>query len=114
MTIKFKASFCDPLHPEIIELGDMSQDTIIDYFEKINWNDYLQKMATGKPDEIYYSPSFEVEHKKSKNGLVISADGDPNKYVFPSSLKRPKNVKSFLDLWIQLMKIILQTYRNRQ
>ncbi|MBK9735074.1 MAG: hypothetical protein IPO92_08965 [Saprospiraceae bacterium] len=55
-------------------------------------------MATGKPDEIYYSPSFEVEHKESKNGLVISAGGDPNKYVFSIFFRRPKNVKTFFGL----------------
>ena len=98
MTMKFRASFCDPLKPDILELGDISQDTIIDHFEKINWNDYLQKMSTAKQDEIYYSPSFEVENKESKNGLAISAVGDPNNYEFYIFYKRPKNVKSFFVL----------------
>ena len=97
-TMNFRASFCDPLKPDIIELGDISQDTIIDHFEKINWNDYLQKMATAKQDEIYYSPSFEVENKESKNGLAISAVGDPGNYEFYIFYKRPKNVKSFFGL----------------
>ena len=96
--MKFRASFCDPLKPDIIELGDISQDTIIDHFEKINWDDYLQKMATVKQDEIYYSPSFEVENKESKNGLAISAVGDPSNYEFYIFYKRPKNVKSFFRL----------------
>ena len=98
MPMKFRASFCDPLKPDIIELGDISQDTIIDHFEKINWNDYLQKMAIANQDEIYYSPSFEVENKESKNGLAISAVGDPNNYEFYIFYKRPKNVKSFFGL----------------
>ncbi len=97
-TMKFRASFCDPLKPDIIELGDISQDTIIDHFEKINWNDYLQKMSTVKQEEIYYSPSFEVENKETKNGLAISAVGDPNNYEFYIFYKRPKNVKSFFGL----------------
>ena len=60
MTMKFRASFCDPLEPDIIELTDISKDTIIGYFEKINWFYFLQKMTTAKQDDIYYSPSFEV------------------------------------------------------
>ena len=98
MTKAFKATFCDPLKPDIIELGDLSQDTIIDHFEKINWNDYLQKMITAKQDQIYYSPSFEIENKESKNGLAISAVGDPNNYEFYIFYKRPKNIKSFFGL----------------
>ena len=98
MTMKFRASFCDPLKPDIIELGDISQDTIIDHFEKIDWNNYLQKMGNAKQDEIYYSPSFEIENKESKNGLAISAVGDPNNYEFYIFYKRPKKVKSFFGL----------------
>lgn len=96
--MKFRASFCDPLEPDIIELGDIFQDTIIDHFEKINWNDYLQKMANAKQDDIYYSPSLEIENKETKNGLVISAVGDPNNYEFNIFYKRPKNAKSFFGL----------------
>lgn len=96
--MNFRASFCDPLKQDIIELGDMPRDTIIDHFEKINWIDYLQKMADAKQDEIYYSPSFEVENKESKNGLAISAVGVPTRFEFYIFYKRPKNVKSFLGL----------------
>ncbi|MFN3852615.1 MAG: hypothetical protein ACK4NY_24520 [Spirosomataceae bacterium] len=96
--MNFKASFCDPLQPDVIELGDVSQDTIIDHFENINWKEYLQKMATAKQDDIYYSPCFEVENKENKNGLVISAVGDPNNYQFNIFYKRPKSVKSFFGL----------------
>ena len=97
-TMKFRVSFCDPLKPDIIELGDILQDTIIDLFEKIDWNGYLLKMANVRQDEIYYSPSFEVENKESKNGLAISAAGDPNNYEFYIFYKRPKKVKSFFGL----------------
>ena len=39
-----------------------------------------------------------MEHKESKNVLVISAGGDPNKYDFSIFYKRPENVKSFFGL----------------
>lgn len=96
--MEFRTTFCDPLEPDIIELTNISKDTIIDYFEKINWFDFLQKMATAKHDDIYYSPSFEVENKKSKNGLVITAVGSPNNYEFSIFYKRPKKEKQFFGL----------------
>lgn len=94
--MKFKATFCDPLKPGIIELGDISQDAVIARFEIIDWNDYLQKMAVTKQEAIYYSPSFEVENIETKNGLAISAVGDPGNYEFYIFYKRPKKVKIFL------------------
>lgn len=96
--MKLKASFCDPLNPDVIEIGDISKDTIIAHFEKIDWNGYLQKMAAAKHDEIYYSPSFEVENLENKSGLVISAVGDPDNYEFYIFYKRPKKVKVFFGL----------------
>ncbi len=96
--MKFRAFFCDPLEPGIIELGDIAHETIIAHFEKIDWNDYLQKSRNAKIDEIYYYPTFEVENKESKNGLSFSAVGDPNNYEFKITYKRPKKVKSFFGL----------------
>jgi hypothetical protein len=98
MTMKFRASFCDPLQPDIIELGDIEQNQIINKFESISWSDYLQKMTYTKENEIYYSPSLEVENKESKNGLAISAVGDPNNYEFYIFYKRPKKVKTLFGL----------------
>ena len=56
--MNFRASFCDPLKPDIIELGDISQDTIIDHFEKINWNDHLQKNGNCKTRRDILFPLF--------------------------------------------------------
>jgi hypothetical protein len=100
---KFKAFFCDPTEPEIIDLGDMAQDTIIDYFEKIDWNEYLQKSRNAKLDEIYYYPTFEVKNQESKNRLSISAIGVPDNYKFKIIYKRPKKVKSFFGLNNQII-----------
>lgn len=96
--MKFSTSFCDPLEPEIIALGDTPQDAIIDQFEKIDWNDYLQKVRNAKQDDIYYHPSFEVENKESKTNLIISVVGEPSNYEFYMVLKRPKKAKTFFGL----------------
>ena len=94
--MNFRASFCDPLRKDIIELGDISKDSILDKFEQTPWNDFLYKMANAKEDEIFYSPSLEIENKETKHGLSISAVGDPNNFEFYIFYKRPKKVKSFL------------------
>ena len=96
--MNFRASFCDPFKPEIIELGDIEKNKVIDKFENIPWTDFLRKMETAKEGEIFYSPSFEIENKDSKHGLSISAVGDPNQYEFYIFYKRPKTVKKFLGL----------------
>ena len=96
--MNFSASFCDPFKKDIIELGDISKDSIIEKFEKTAWSDFLMRMANVNEDEIYYSPSLEIENKETKNALAISAVGDPNNYEFYIFYKRPKKVKSFLGL----------------
>ena len=55
-------------------------------------------MTTVKENEIYYSPSLEIENEDTKHGLVISAVGDSNSYEFYIFYKRPKKVKTFLGL----------------
>jgi len=96
--MSFRASFCDPFKKDIIELGDISKDDVLDKFEQTPWNDFLNKMASAKQDEIYYSPSLEIENKETKHGLAISAVGDPNNFEFYIFYKRPKKVKSFFGL----------------
>jgi hypothetical protein len=98
MTMNFRASFCDPFKPEIIELGDIEKDRVIDKFENTPWADFLRKMETAREGEVFYSPSLEIENKDSKHGLAISAVGDPNQYEFYIFYKRPKTVKTFFGL----------------
>lgn len=96
--MNFRASFCDPFQKDIIELGTISRDSILDKFDRTPWADILRQMSRAKEDEIYYSPSLEIENKDNKHGLVISAVGDPDNFEFYIFYKRPKNVKSFFGL----------------
>ena len=98
MTMNFRASFCDPFKPDIIELGAIQKEKIIDKFNDIAWTDLLRKMGTAKQEEIFYSPSLEIENIDTKHGLAISAVGDPNGYEFYIFYKRPKTVKTFFGL----------------
>lgn len=96
--MNFSASFCDPFEREIIEWGNIQKDKIIDKFENIPWEDFLKRMASAKADEIFYSPSLEIENKDTKHGLSISAVGSPEKYEFYIFYRRPKNTKAFFGL----------------
>lgn len=93
--MSFRASFCDPFKSEIIELGEIRKDKIMEHFESIPWNEYLEKMKTTKDSDIYYSPSLEIENKENKNGLSVSAVDGKEWYIF---FKRPKLVKKFFGL----------------
>jgi hypothetical protein len=96
--MNYRASFCDPFKKDIIELGDIAADSIIEKFEETPWADFLMRMTHARQDEIHYSPSLEIENKDTKHGLSISAVGDPNNYEFYIFYKRPKKVKSFFGL----------------
>jgi len=93
--MNFRASFCDPFKPDIIEIGKIEQDKILETFHKIPWSDYLAKMKTAKQKEIFYSPSLEIENIDNKNGLSVSAIDGNEWYIF---YKRPKLVKKFFGL----------------
>jgi hypothetical protein len=86
----FRASFCDPFKPNIIEIGDIEKEDIMELFEKIPWSEYLTKMKTAKENEIHYSPSLEIENKDNRNGLSISAIDSHEWYIF---YKRPKLIR---------------------
>nr|WP_319401739.1 hypothetical protein [uncultured Carboxylicivirga sp.] len=91
----FRASFCHPFKSDIIEYGTVESDRIIEAFEKVPWTELLNKMQNAKDSEIHYSPSFEIENIKNKNGLAISALDGGEWYIF---YKRPKKVKILFGL----------------
>ena len=93
--MEFSISFCDPLKKDIVEMGDIAKDKVFEIFEDIKWNSYLSKMKDVRDEDIYFSPSFEIENKENKNGLSISAVGEPDNFEFYIFYKRPKMIKSF-------------------
>jgi hypothetical protein len=93
--MNFRASFCDPFKKDIIELGVIEKDKIMESFEKIPWTKLLEEMKLKNENEIYYSPSLEIENKENKNGLSVSAVDGKEWYIF---FKRPKLVKKFFGL----------------
>ena len=95
---EFRHSICEPLKPEIIEKGLIKKSDIITTFKTFPWDKYLEQMEKAKENEIYYSPSLEIENKGNKNGLAISAVGKPKNYEFYIFFKRPKMKKRFFGL----------------
>ena len=95
-SMNFRASFCDPLKPDIIEIGDVEKGKIMELFDNIPWSEHLAKMETVKDSEIHYSPSLEIENKDNRNGIVVSAIDGQEWYIF---YKRPKRVKMFFGLF---------------
>ncbi|WP_223648630.1 hypothetical protein [Hymenobacter psoromatis] len=93
--MNFRASFCNPFNPKIIELGKIDQHKVMETFENIPWKEYLAKMKTTALNEIHYSPSLEVENMDNKNGLSLSIISNIEWYIF---YKRPKLVKTFFGL----------------
>lgn len=93
--MNFRASFCDPFKPDILEMGDIDKKNILATFENIPWNQILEKMAKAKAKEIHFSPSLEIENKDNKNGLSVSALDNGEWYIF---YKRPKMLKKFFGL----------------
>ena len=93
--MNFRASFCDPFRPDIVEIGKIERKKIFDTFHKIPWLDYLEKMKTAKQKEIFYSPSLEIENCNNKNGISVSVIDETEWYLF---FKRLKLVKRLFGL----------------
>lgn len=93
--MEFRASFCNPFKKEIIELGDIRKEHVIEKFHSIQWDDFLKRMDSTGEEEIYYSPSLEIENKSNGNSLTISKVDNDDWYIF---FKRPKTVKRFFGL----------------
>ncbi|MCD8102050.1 MAG: hypothetical protein LUE26_05690 [Alistipes sp.] len=95
----FRASFCDPFRSDIIELGEIRKNEIIDRFRSIDWKDYLDRMSRARESEIHFSPSLEIENTGNRHGLSVSAvdegKGTLEFYIF---YKRPENRSKLFGL----------------
>ncbi|KUG07222.1 hypothetical protein [Solirubrum puertoriconensis] len=97
--MRFRASFCDPFQPEIIELkGITTAAEALSFFQQVPWLNYLERMAGASHDAIFYAPSFEVENQANQHGLSISVAGEPQEYEFYVFYKRPKKVRKLFGL----------------
>jgi hypothetical protein len=91
----FRTSFCDPFKPDVVELGEVEKDKIIDSFKRLPMKKLLEEMKLKNENEIHFSPSFEVENLENKNGVTASIVDEKEWYIF---YKRPKMVKKYFGL----------------
>ena len=92
----FRCSICDPLKKDIIEVGEIPKEKVLDILDQFPWTEMTNKMKGLKPEEICWSPSIEFENKDNRNGVSISVVDDGNEfYIF---FKRPKRVKKLFGL----------------
>ncbi len=100
----FKATFCDPFKKDIIVLGEIEQNAVIDSFINIPWEKYLNDMTNTPDDKIYYSPSLGIENTANNSSLEISAVDDGTRMVFYVFYQRPKMVTKFFGLKKEMIK----------
>ncbi len=93
---EFRYSICKPTNPNIIEKGKIDSREIMNIFHNFPWKKHLDNAE--KSDNIYYSPSLEFENISNKNGLAISAVGNPENFEFYVFFKRPKMKKTWFGL----------------
>jgi hypothetical protein len=115
--MNFVVAFYDPFKPYIVQLGEMEQVKVIDTFQNIPWEKFLSKMEGKKPNEIYYSPSLDIENKEDKRLLTVSIVGKPAAFEYYIFYRRAKTVKTFFGLAKKekqnyMTEIRNQTYTN--
>ncbi len=59
--MNFRASFCDPFKPDIIEIGKIEREKILETFHKIPWTDRL---------------SGKNENRKTERNFLFAIPGD--------------------------------------
>lgn len=91
MSINFRHSICEPLNPVVLEKGALAKEQILPLLAAFPWRKYLLEMQQAEEQEIHFSPSLEIEHQSSGQGIVVSAVGEPDDFEFYIFYKRPKD-----------------------
>lgn len=89
---------CDPLKKDIIELGEIERDKILDVFNRFPWSEALEKQLKADPESILFSPSLEFRNNTTSHGICISivpTDSGSEMYIF---YRRPKTISKFFGL----------------
>ncbi len=95
---QYRWSICEPNDADVIEMGTISKEKILETFEQFPWTERLRQMSEMKDREIQYSPSLEFENLESKQGLTFSIVGDLFNYEFYIFYKRPATVRYLFGL----------------
>lgn len=93
----FKVSFCNPLQSEIVTVGALAPEQVLEHLHELNWAQYLDSMQGVAQESIYYSPSLCIEEMNGAYGLECTAVGESSDYEFYIFYKRPKVINGKLD-----------------
>jgi hypothetical protein len=85
---KLKYSESHPLKEGLMNEKLLSKQEFIKKFEEFPWEKLLQEQLNAKDEDIYNSPSLNIENNEG-NGISVSIVGELNNYEFFVCYKRP-------------------------
>lgn len=86
----YKHSICRPESPEIeYPEKKLTAEQVREIARKYPWKQELQKLKTLPPDEINYSPSVDFINLQDNHSFCLTAEGEPEEYLFSVWYKRP-------------------------
>ena len=97
---EFRYSICDPLKPEIQEMGTVTKEEFIRVMNDFDWMKMLNSLnqAESNGEKIFFSPSLELENLQTKQGITVSIIGEEENHEFYIFYRRPKKIKTALGL----------------
>jgi len=95
----YKHSICHPESPEI-EYPDqkLSAEQVRETARHYPWKQELQKLKTMSPQEINYSPALDFTNLQDNHSLCLTAEGEPEEYLFSVFYNRPVMKKVLFGL----------------
>lgn len=70
-----------------MEMGDFDGEQVMQIFDKIPWDEYLEQIEAMEDPEYHYAPSLEVINNKTQCGLEVSPIDETEWHIF---YRRPK------------------------
>jgi hypothetical protein len=96
--MQYKASFCDPFKADIVDLGYVEKEKVMELFERVPWAEYLVKMEAARENEIHWSPSLDFKDEDNHQIISVSVAGKPDNIDWLIFYIRPKKVKRLFGL----------------
>jgi hypothetical protein len=95
----YKHSICHPEDPQI-EYPDkkLTAEQVRDIAKHYPWKQELQKLKTIPPEEINYSPSLDFTNLQDNHSFCLTAEGEPEDYLFSVWYNRPVMKKVLFGL----------------
>lgn len=89
---QFTYSICEPLNPNIIKKGAVTEEAFRVVLETFPWLELLRSLESTAEDEIHFSPSLELRNESTKHSLAISIVGPEEDLEYSIFFRRPKTV----------------------